>query len=175
MSQESRQEEPSALFPERGGSTPDLSCGSRPSLDRLSLRIGRERERRCPPASFFFVCRSLFRSFRGAASSVPFLAGQKGDIPMGSTERVAMQRKAINQVLSSNTIDTFLEPRRTGRRPPAQRSVAEWRRTTPVGRPVAGSGQYDGPHRRQGRGLRERPCRRPVPVKNLTGVPSTRD
>jgi hypothetical protein len=48
----------------------------------------------------------------GAAFSVPFLAGQKGDLPTGPTERTAIQRRALQTVLSSNTVDSFVEPGR---------------------------------------------------------------
>jgi hypothetical protein len=41
------------------------------------------------PAFLFFFRRSVFRAFRGAAFCVPFLAGQKGDIPTDPTGEMA--------------------------------------------------------------------------------------
>jgi hypothetical protein len=74
----------------------------------------------------------------GAAFSVPFLAGQKGDIPTRPTDRMTTRRRGL----------TRHQDRR--RSLPAQRSPTECRRTRLCGGSAVRGGQCDWPHRRQG-------------------------
>jgi hypothetical protein len=76
-----------------------------------------ERGHRRWPSEFRFAAptRSIAVSrgaYSPAAFSVPFWAGQKGDLPTEPTERTAIQRRPLQTVLSSNTIDPFVEPGR---------------------------------------------------------------